>query len=543
MGRKVFKQRSLALALAAAIAFSLPALLQGCLNEQAPETEPEAPVSPPAEEVIESSGVVASTKRGLFTLRYDPDSTVNPITGMNSDNILLSSLLYESLFSLDGGLNAEPVLCESWDSEDNISYTFILKPEIAFSDGSSLTSNDVVYSITQASQRGRFVNRLGVIDKITAEDDLTVTIRLKSPNRRFIRLLDIPIIKAGSIDGRIPPGTGPYMFAGADILRLVRFNGHRDYEKLPVPSVVLIVCEDDEAAELFEGGLLSLIWDDPADSHDIRLNRVHEKRYYDTTALQFIGFNTRSAVLSESDVRRAIGCAIDREFIVDEIMQGHAHPAQFALSLPYDLYSDQWGREGSDPQIEMAGLLSRAGLEDYDDDSYLEYPDGAGGYARFSLDFIVNSENQYKLRTAHLIAGALRQTGINVSVRELPWDSFISALETRNFDMYYGEVVLSADFDLSALLLPGGSLNFGRTGSSEFKPLIDAFLGAESDAWEREAAYELCKAVLFEAPFLPILYKKYVVYTPMGAISGAAPSQSGVFRMINDWTIDATMLA
>ena len=50
---------------------------------------------------------------GQFTIRYDPGNAINPITSLSMDNIVLSSLLYEALFTLDGSLNVEPVLCES----------------------------------------------------------------------------------------------------------------------------------------------------------------------------------------------------------------------------------------------------------------------------------------------------------------------------------------------------------------------------------------------------------------------------------------------
>lgn len=521
-------------------------LLQGCLREQPEDIEPAETGDPPVFSDTADTFYITPNQRGIFTLRYNPDSTVNPITGMNSDNILLSSLIYESLFSLDSSLIAEPVLCKSWTVEENTMFAFELKPDIAFSDGSFLTASDVVYTYNQAMQRGRFTNRLSNIDKVSVdeEDDLTVIFKLKSPNRRFTSLLDIPVIKSGSIDERVPPGTGPYIFSGNDVMRLERFKDHRDYERLPVYAVFLMVCSDDEAAELFEDGKLSLLWDDPSDTYDIRLNRVHEKRYYDTTALQFIGFNTRSPVLQDADVRRAIGTTIDREFIVNEIMQGSAVVAYYALSPVYEYYNDQWQWISThiDPQRGISALFDRAGLEDNDNDSYLEYPVGNGSFAKFSLDFIVNSENQYKVRAAHLIASALRRTGISVSVRELPWDNFIAALEAGSFDLYYGEVVLSADFDLSALLLPGGKLNYGRTGSSEYRSLLDDFHCAETAAQEQAAASALCESVMYFSPFSPVLYKKYAVYSPMGAIAGASPSQSGVFRMIQDWTIDLTMI-
>ena len=479
---------------------------------------------------------------GQFTIRYVPDSPVNPITSLSGDNIVLSSLLYESLFTLDSSLNAEPVLCDSWSTEDNVTYTFIIKSNIAMSDGSLLTADDVVYTYNQAKTAGLFVNRLSEIKSIETDEALTVTIVLNSANNRLIQLLDIPIIKNGSINEPIPPGTGPYMFAVPGAMRLVRFVRYRDYSHLPLVEIKLLECAEYELAELFDGGDLSLLWDDPSDTFDIILNRHNEVRYYDTTTLQYIGFNARSVVLADADVRRAIGSSINRQYITDTIMSGLPLAAPLALSPAYRLYDLRWEEVVIDPLKEMSALLIRAGLEDFDNDSFLEYPDGFGGFFKIALDFIVNINNAYKVKTAHKIADTLRLYGFEIIVRELSWEDFQDALKTGTFDMYYGEISLSADFDLSPLLLPKSPHDYGLTGNEDFRPFIEDFLSAQTDAEERRAAELLCDEINLKAPFVPILYKKYAVYSPIGAISGAAPSQSGVFNDFAQWKIDLTMI-
>ena len=518
--------------------------LQGCLF---PPTTIDAPVEttvPAVEEEVPPipPSTTYPPTRGRFTLRYDSSSELNPITSRSSDNILLSSLIYESLFVLDSDLNVTPVLCESWSREDDYTYIFEIRPGIAMSDGSMLDAEDVVYTLKQAMQTGRFVNRLRIIDSVTADGDMTVRVVLNISNSRFINLLDVPVIKNGSIDSSIPPGTGPYTFSNTPSIRLNGFTLYRGFAQLPVLTIYLIECDNNEMAELFDDGVISLLWDDPSDSFDIRLNRLHEKLYYETTALQFIGFNMRSIALRDQDVRRAIGCAIDRQYITENIMPRQALAAPLALSPAYRLYDVTWEIKLLDPLKEMAYHLNFAGLEDFNDDSFLEYPDRSGGYYSFSIDFIVNSENMHKIQVAELIAETLRRTGFDITVRELPPERFMEALQSGDFDMYYGEIILSADFNMSPLLLPG-SLNYGNTGSYEYEQYVTDFLFARTDVGERAAAKQLCDEITRNAPFVPILYKKYVMYTPMGAITGASPSQSGVFCNITDWTIDFTMLS
>jgi len=359
-------------------------------------------------------------------------------------------------------------------------------------------------------------------------------------------LLDIPIIKSGTVDQRVPPGTGPYILPAPDAMWLERFPQHRNYSELPLTLIHLIPCADSDLTSLFDGGGLSLLWDDPTGAFDVRINRPHEPRFYDTTALQYIGFNTRKQVLRDEDVRRAIGCSIERQYIVENIMNvprpGQTVAAPVAISPAFDMYSLEWEHRDVDVLIEMAALLERAGLFDADDDSYLEISDGLGDYSKFSLDFIVNIENSHKLAAAHRIAETLRYMGFDINVRELPWSNFLTALEEGRFDMYYGETLLGADFDLSPLLM-SGNLNYGRTANNiVYEPLIRDFLAAESAQEVQYAGRQLCNEITREAPFIPILYKRHAIYSPMGVVTGASPGQSGVFSDFHKWTIDLYML-
>jgi len=239
-------------------------LLQGCwLNilptatpqptpvVEEPEEEDEEPEEPP---------VVIPPTPGQFTLRYEPEHngfTMNPITARNRDNIVLSSLLYESLFILDDTLRAVPLLCEDWYTEDNVTFVFEILPDIAMHDGSLLTADDVAYSIRQARQRGRHTSKLRSISSVDSDGELTVTIELNSPNARFIRSLDIPIIKTGTIEYRIPPGTGPYVFPNPESMQLTRFRGYRYFDELPLNTIHLVECYDSDLTDFFDNGRIS----------------------------------------------------------------------------------------------------------------------------------------------------------------------------------------------------------------------------------------------------------------------------------------------
>ncbi|MCL2221318.1 MAG: ABC transporter substrate-binding protein [Oscillospiraceae bacterium] len=527
--------------------------VSGCwlpiMPEFNPPPLPELPVFelPDPIEQEPALAVAAPGSPGQFTLRYEPELTMNPILTLNRDNISLSSLLYENLFVLDENLIEVPLLVREWYSEDNETFTLHIHPDILMHDGELLTAADVTYSINQARQRGRHVNKLRTISSVSSDGELTVTITISAPNARFVRLLDIPVIRSGTIDERIPPGSGPFIFPHPEAMRLIRFRQHRYYEQMPLSTIHLRQCSDGELTGLFDEGFLSLLWDDPTGAFDIRINRMHEPRYFETTSLQFLGFNASSPVLRDSDVRRAIGSSINRQYIVENIMNipraGQTVASPLAISPMFDMYDPDW-EPLQDPIHEMSALIDRAGLLDYNYDGFFEMPDGFGGFTPFTLDLIVNVENSHKIAAAEKIAEDLRLFGIDVNVRTLPWAAFIDALAEGNFDIYYGEVQLGADFDLSPLLLPGdNSVNFGGTASTMYASKIQNFLAASTQEEMSTAGRLLVDEIRFNAPFVPILYKRHAIYTPTGVVTGATPSQSGVFHNFHNWSIDLIMLA
>lgn len=527
-----------------AAVMALTILVQGCHTPPVQTVDSPKPVETAdvEDEPVVQPPTVSPAADGRFTLRYDSKSTLNPITGVNRDNILLSSLMYESLFIVDNHLVTQPVLCKSWETADNLTFKFEIYPDILMNDGELLTANDVSYSIKQAALKGRYVARLSKVASVSSDGELTVTVVLKSKNHRLPSLLDIPIIKNGSADSRVPPGTGPFQLIENDgTPYLVRNPRYRDYQSIPLSLIYLMECNDDELTQLFDDGQLSLLWDDPSDSFEIRLNRLNEKRYYDTTTLQFIGFNAKSGVMSDPYVRRAVGCSIDRNYLVNEILSGQAIAAPLPLSPAFPYYNLDWEKRAYDPLTEMTVLLDSADMEDFNNDSFLEISNGNGTYRKFTVDFIVNSENIHKIRAANYIADTLMSFGVNTVVRELPWEAFMTALKSGDFDMYYGEIALGADFDFSPLMLPG-ALNYGGTANTLFAPYIEDFLAAESDEDIQYAVEALFYEILTKSPFVPVLYKKNVVYSPLGAIARADPGQSNVFCNLKDWTINMAML-
>ncbi len=500
------------------------------MAELDPDVTPEATSS--------ESIPAVSTADNLFTVRYEAAYSFNPITGTSPDNMALVPLMYEGLFVLNEKMEAEPVLCEQYETTDGINYTFTLKSGITSSDKSTLTATDVKYSLNLAMQSGRFAGRLKIIDGITAVDALTLKITLKSANRKLPELLDIPIIKNNTSDQNYPPGSGPYYYLKTGVPRLVLFPDHRDAGKMPVPVIYLTDCSNADLSMAFSSQAVDLFRDDPADTSDINIQSEHEIRYYDTTILQFIGFNAKNDLLAGSELRRAFGFIIDRKDIVSSVYSSHATASPLVLSPLYRYYSPSWENNAADPLAKVSEIFNALDLKDDDSNGYLEAPNGSGGWTPFTLKFVVNGDNIYKVAAAQLITDALKSAGIDVNLTKLPWDAYKAALESGSFDMYYGDVCLPADFDLSELLAPGGSLDYGHVGHSEYLSRIESFLAAAGEDEEKDAAKKMCAYIAEFAPILPVLYRQLNVHTNKNVVSNMKPTQSNIFYGLTEWKIN-----
>jgi peptide/nickel transport system substrate-binding protein len=521
-------KRALSLLLAAA----LLVLCASCADPDVSDTlDPMVEYSPPAPftpvRVVDSQ----------FTVRYDPDASFNPITGTSPNNMALTPLLYEGLFVLNERFEAEPVLCDTFSTEDGLTYTITIKGGVLFSDGSALTSRDVKYSLEQAQQNGRFTGRLTHIADIEAPDAGTVVITLSAPHSRLPLLLDVPIIKNGSISSDRPPGTGPYTLDTSEgAPRLTAAEHYRDLYTAPIDVIYLDFCSDAELPARFIAQEIDLFWSDPGGIGGPRLTQDHDAWYYNTSILQYVGFNMRRDILSHTAFRRAISLAVNRAEIVEEVLDGHAVAAPLVLSPKHPLYDSTWVTTVRDVSSEISAIFAEIGLEDFNSDGYLEYPGTAGESQPFSLSLLVHDQ-PFKVAAAEKMTDALMSIGISVELVKRPWESYLSALQRGQFDLYLADVYLPADFDLSALLAPGGPLDYGHAGSEAYKDYIAAFLAARGEESETLAARQLCTAIEQNAPIIPVLYRQYAVHTSRNIAKGVSPTQSSIFYNLSNWRI------
>ena len=456
-----------------------------------------------------------------FTLPVFLDFSLHPVLGANRANLTLSPLLYEGLFQVDESFQAVPVLCERWSaSEDLLTWTFTLRAGITFSNGEALTAQAAAAALELARTAGsRYAGRLADVAAVTASEDdpLTFTITLTRPNGSLPLLLDIPIALG---EGDRPFGTGPYTLAGGgDGLALARRDDWWQGTALPLEEIPLYeVSRSDELIYAFDAGSISLLEVDLMATNALGYGGNYQTWDYATTDLVYLGFNARSGPCQGPQVRRAIARAVDRTPLVQTTYASHAVASPLPVHPDSPLYDQGAADRLSYAPEELAGHLAELGLEGV------------------TLTLLVNSENEAKASAADLIAYQLESAGLAVQVERLPFEDFTAALAAGTFDLYLGETVLTADFDLAPLLSSAGSLNYGGWTASAADPLLSVLHAAPEEEKPRAAA-DLFAYLEQQTPIAPLLFKNGSVLTQWGRVSGLDPIRGNVFCHLENWTV------
>ena len=117
--------------------------------------------------------------------------------------------VFEGLVKPDADGNLSPAVAERWEvSDDQLTYTFHLRPGVKFHDGSEVTAMDVAWSIDKAMQSGSW-EALDNIDAIDIGSDY-VSVVLKAADSDFLSYMTLAITPENHADGADPVGTCPF---------------------------------------------------------------------------------------------------------------------------------------------------------------------------------------------------------------------------------------------------------------------------------------------------------------------------------------------
>ena len=198
------------------------------------------------------------------------------------------------------------------------------------------------------------------------------------------------------------------------------------------------------------------------------------------------------------------------------MLSGHGKAAQFPISPASPLYPAEL--EQTDSSTAFSQALT-----------------ACGALPERTLRLLVNAENSFKVSVAQQIADTFTAAGVPVEAVVLPWEEYTAALESGSFDLYYGEVRLRADWNLSALLSAGGSLNYGGWNDPQCESLLVECRTASDRAGALSRPVRCISSS--QAPILPICFKTVSVLYEADVLDGLTPTAAEPFYRFSDCTV------
>jgi peptide/nickel transport system substrate-binding protein len=370
------------------------------------------------------------------------------------------------------------------------------------------------------------------IGTLEASDDHTVVMHLKhADNFLFSNLASgaMGIVPAGS--GRDfwqhPVGTGPFRFVSQQIDQdVIVERNPLSWSVTPRLERVRFAVVPDaitESLELEKGSGDVAINSLPMDSLTVLAARPNLRiEQTGGTEIQYLSFNLRDPLLRDARVRQAISCAIDRNLIIETLLDGRARPASSLLPPSHWAFNDQGPQFDYDP-ARAARLLDEAGLRP-----------GAKG-VRFRIGMKTSNDEGTRLLAA-VLQQQLAAVGISLDLRSFEYATFYSDVTRGAFQMYSLRWIGIEQPDIFSYAFSTARFSpQGANRSHYSNARLDWLLGdAEQNEYmaRRRADYAEAQQILArDLPAINLWYRDTVVVHNR-RLTDVTPSPSGSYTFL-----------
>jgi peptide/nickel transport system substrate-binding protein len=441
-------------------------------------------------------------------LPRDPDE-IDPRFLLDAYGLKVSRLLYASLVTLDPE-TARPVpdLAENITQIGPTTVRVVLRPQLAFADGSPLQAADVAETFLALKDPGlgsRYRSSYDRVVRVAALDARTVEFTLDAPHAPFITDLEMPIFKRTEARkrGPLPTGSGPYVLLQRTPteLTLVRNrHWHRPFAGADRLRFVVVHDENTRALRMLAGAgdlvqnvlspLLVPLFDTPAFS-------IRRARGVSTS---YVGVNLEAPHMRDLRVRQAIAHAIDRATLLREKLGGRGTPATSFVPVGH------WAHASDTPTYAFDPARARALLRE-------------SGVALPLQLTLRTSSDRFAVSMARALTAMLAEVGIELTLRPSETATLLADLARGRFELTLMQLpelfephVLNWFFASERIPNPPT-----REGGNRFRfrsPALDAMLEAgrrETELAKRAEIYRGAQHLLArELPVIPLWHEDVV---------------------------------
>lgn len=465
-----------------------------------------------------------------YALESEP-STLDPAksTALAESNVELA--LFEGLTRLDEHEQPQPAAAKSWDiSPDGTEYTFHLRDNLLWNDGTPLTAHDFEYAWKRvldpqtASENAYMMYPLNNGEAffkqevsadqvgVKALDDKTLYVKLKAPITYFLNLTAFhayyPVPRhvvekdpeIWAANDKIV-SNGPFVLTHwihSNQLQFVKNDKYWDKDKVKLENMQWPISESQSTrVSMVESGQANITVEPPISEQE-RLTKEGLFKMSPYLGSYYYSFNTQKAPFDNPLVRKAFSMAVDREKLVNNVIKGGKEPAYAWVppGLTNPVTKQDFRREGGNlveynPQ-KAKELLSEAG-----------YPNGEG---LPPITILYNTNEMHKA-VAEVIQ-AMWKENLNVNVELLNQESkvYLDARNTGNFQVARASWIGDYADPMTFMDVYLDENNDGQYHNPLYNDLVRKAQNTNNQEIRMQAMHEAEKILMDDAVVLPIYY-------------------------------------
>lgn len=448
--------------------------------------------------------------------------SLNPLTPAEREMQGVTSLIYDSLVTLDDNYDPVPCIATKWDAYDNgTTWLFTLRSGVTFHDGTEMTAYDVVATINRIlalaeEGQGQYMNLKYMIKSVSASDKYMLVINAERPCYGLLYALTFPILKADEVESELPIGTGPYYVTdfspGQELLLTANedyWNGAPGYKELNV----MFYTTNKDLLSAYEYKNVDAIVTKSATAAQYRGGTSSLNVPYRAQQLEVVMMNESSYPLEDPDIRRAIRYAIDIDAIADTAYGDMVVRTDTPMIPGTWMYKDN-ELYRYDPDMARQ-ILADKGWSDTDGDGVLDLlKDGSKRNLKLRIYVYEEQENSVRIQAANMIADYLVAVGINADVTTFSFKEAKVKLEKRSYDLCLCSFQMDEVPDPGFLLMKGNVCNYMGYRSDKMDELFKKGLRKAIDkSAYQQYLYDIQDLFAEDCPFICMYYRTGAILT------------------------------
>ena len=494
-----------------------------------------------------ASSVATTSAAKSHTLVYGSNdyTRINPALDEHGE---INALLFDGLTAHDQDNQVVPRLAESWVwAEERNTYTFYLRQDVTWHDGTPFTAADVKFTIEaiqDPANESENASNYEDVEEITVVDDHTITFQLSAPNAAFLDYMTMAILPKHLLEGkdlqtdayfRHPIGTGPYQMESWDAGQSITLVRNEAYfrGKANIQRIVFRIIPDSSAKALqLKSGELTLSQVTPKDAQlfvDAENQTIYQMKTADYRGVLYNFGNPYWQ--KNADLIPALNYAIDRQAMVDAVLLGAGEAAYSPLQRnEYNCEDVERYEYAPDKAVQT---LEAAGCTKGEDGYYYR------GGEKLGFVLSVGAGDQVRLDMAQIAAQQWQAIGVDVTV-EVP-----TQVDWGGQEAYL--IGWGSPFDADDHTYKVFGTGKGSNYSSYSNPLVDQYLTQARQTDEeqkRKEAYAQFQKALAEQPAYTFFCYIDAFYVADSRLTGLTPETIlghhgvGVFWNVLDWTLE-----